>query len=271
MNQYFNLKRFKSLFVREILINKKNLIIMFFSLILLFLLFDFSLLNEFFEKRYSLQHYQIYPIVVLIYCLVVTSTSFVELNSSEREIDFFMLPASMEEKFTVKFFYTTLVFVVLSIASLSVAALVVELVRSILQSDILFRKIFHSYTPWMLLYYINIYLALHSLFFLGAIYFKKMEFGKTLLFIVVLLALAGVYLLILNYLPFYKNTITRQEILEQFGVVQTQLSNRSARSHYQFFYGLKKTLLFLFLYIIPFILWGIAYFRFKEEEVDNGI
>lgn len=271
MNKYIDINRLWALLVRELLLNKRNIPIMFFSMILLFLLLDFSLLNDFFLKGYGLSHSQLYPVVVLIYCLIVTSTSFSEMNSSDRKIDFMMLPASVEEKFAVKFFYTTVVFIIISIAALSISAVIVELIRAILGSEILFKKIFNLYSPGMLFGFIKKYLALHAVFFFGAIYFKKLEFGKTILTIVVMLAVLGLYLLILNYIPAFKNTLTQKIILQQFGIVDSQLSAASYMNTLQFFRELRHTVYFISVNILPLVLWGTAYLRLREEEVDNGI
>lgn len=270
MNNYFNLKRFGLLFLKEVWINKKNIPIMFFSLIILFLLLDFSLLNEFFEKKFLLRHSELYPFVVLIYCMVITSTSFAELNSSDRKIDFMMLPASAEEKFLVKLFYTSVVFIIISIAALSISALIVEAIRIILKSEVLFKRILYLYPTYMLLSFVKTYIALHAIFFLGAVFFKKLEFGKTILAILTITAAAVLYLLILNYVPVFKNVISQKVILAQFGIVDSQLSADSMKNSIGFFRQVIHDLYFVFSYILPFVFWGTAYLRFKEEEVDNG-
>ena len=271
MNNYFDLKRTWILMIRELLLNKKNLLIMLASLILLFLLLDFSLLNDFFVKGYGLKHTQVYPFVVLVYCLIVTSTAFAEMNFTERKIDYLMLPASVVEKFSVKFIYTTVIMLIVCLAALSISALIAELITRIIGSEILFKKIFHSYSIRVLFDFIKAYLACHSIFFLGAVFYKKLEFGKTVLTITVLLTIIGAYLLILNYAPFFKNPLSQKIILQQFGVFESQLSSESQINTLMFFRGVKRDVYFVSVYILPFILWGIAYLRLKEEEVNNGI
>jgi hypothetical protein len=271
MNRYFNLNRIKLLAIREIAVNKKNIPIMLISLILLFLLLDFSLLSDFFNKAYNLKHYQLYPLVALIYCLVITSSSFSELNSGAKETDYLMLPASVEEKFLVKLLYTTGAFILLNLAALLISGVIVETVRFIVGGEIIFKRTLASYTPKIIIRFLKYYIAMHSVFFMGSVFFKKLEFGKVVLAGALVIAAVGLYLLILNYIPVFKNTLTRQMILAQFGVVESQFSADSMRNYLIFFRSLTRDIKFAGFYILPFVFWGAAYIRLREEEASNGI
>lgn len=271
MNKYFNVNRFRLLMVKELLLNRKNLLIMFISLVLFFLLLDFSPLSNLINDKSYIQHLVIYPLIMLMYCLILTSTSFSELNNTEQKIEFYMLPASITEKYAVKFIYTTLVFILISLASLTLAAIIAEFTRLLLRSNVLFKPIFHSYTFQMLFDFLFVYLGYHAIFFCGAVFFRKLESGKTLLVIITVIVTAGLYLFILNYMPFFKNTISREMIFQQFGKVEMQYSVQSVKNIHEYFDNLRTQVMFIFRYILPLILWTAAYFRLKEDEVKNGI
>jgi len=70
--------------------------------------------------------------------------------------------------------------------------------------------------------------------------------------------------------PVFKNVISQKVILAQFGIVDSQLSADSMKNSFGFFRQVLNDLYFIFSYILPFVFWGTAYLRFKEEEVDNG-
>src|SRR3989339_1382804 len=126
MKRQFEIKRFLRTFWRELALNKINILIMIASLTFISLLMNLISQRPSLPKlgRYGIDGF---PIVALIYCVIIVSSSFSELNFSDRKIDFLMLPSTTFEKYIVKFIYTTVGFILLSISSVGLSAIIIEI------------------------------------------------------------------------------------------------------------------------------------------------
>ena len=173
MKKQFDIKRFWQTLFREFALNKINILIMLGSLTFLNLLLNYMSQRPYMYLPSWLKGSGII-IITLIYCMIITSSSFAELNTADRKIDFLMLPSSIVEKFIVKFIYTTIGLLFLSYVALSLSAILVEIYRYIFPNAGLFKRMFHIYSYFNFGGFFQMYFALHSLFFFGAIYFKKL-------------------------------------------------------------------------------------------------
>ena len=108
-----------------------------------------------------------------------TSFSFMELHSQHMNIYYLTIPASRFEKFIAKLVETTLfyiVFVMIIHFALSVVIYIFSLMKESARAEI-----FNPFNMYVWLG-IAVYVVTQSFFFLGAVYFKKMNFFKTVLF-----------------------------------------------------------------------------------------
>ena len=187
MNKYFNFYRIYLLIKRQIQINLKTFWVSAGAItgILFMLYFLTSLeskdLNEFFQGFYTF--------VLFLGGYIITSSVFKDMQSPERGYSYLLLPASTFEKFLSKLLLTTIGWIV----SITVLYYIFSLFAGVF-NVIIFKREFITFNPfnYEILRGIVIYIVTQSIFFLGAIYFKKNAFLKTNL----LLCLCFVYLLL---------------------------------------------------------------------------
>ncbi|GEM_PF-2304773 len=272
MKNIFNAKRFFQTFWKEIAFNKINILIMLASLTFLNLLLSYISQRPYFPRMGWLTAGG-FPVIALVYCVIITSSSFSELNTADRKIDFLMLPSSIVEKFIVKFIYTTVGFLLLSYVALSLSAMIVEIYRYLFPNAGLFKRMFHTYSHFNFGGFLQIYFALHSLFFFGAIYFKKLELGKTFIAFGGLFAALNIYLSLISLLPFFENVNTPLEILNiplQINV-NAELSIQSLQKITALNSTVKEIVLFALIYFMPVFLWALSFIRLQENEVADGV
>jgi len=285
MKNIFNAKRFFLMLTREFTLNKRNLLIIALSMIFVSLAITYfgaapyTIISTL--PAQTVKVYMVYPFIVLIYCVIVTSYSFLELNTSDKKIDFIMLPASIVEKYFTKFFYTTFGFVLLATFALSINTLFVNLLNASLPNEYYIQNHYytHSKLPFVninYLTYLHFYLAVHSIFFFGGIYFIKMELPKTILaFVGIIIGISLLSLLlnafgVIGEFNFGYNTNFRK-FLEGYTPSKMQWSSQS---HYSVRIFLDKSfeiLKFILMYIIPIFFWILGFLRLREIEVKDGV
>jgi len=271
MKNQFNLKRFWQTLFRELAFNKTNILIMLASLTFLNLLLNYITQRPYLSKANWLN--ADISVIALIYCMVIISSSFAELNTADRKIDFLMLPSSILEKYLVKFIYTTVGLILLSYVALSLAAVIVELYRYLFPGAGLFKSMLHSYSNFKFDRYLQNYFSLHSIFFFGAIYFKKLELGKTFIAAIGIFAALNIYLSLISLLPFFENVNTPLEILNiplQINV-NAVLSIQSMRKIAAVNNNVREIVFIIMLYVLPVFLWALSFIRLQENEVADGV
>jgi hypothetical protein len=93
--------------------------------------------------------------------------------------------------------------------------------------------------------------CIHAIFMLGALYFQRVSYVKTIIFLFVL----GLFLFVFNFSIdklLYSNEVeyTNTTSTTEMGTLRNNIRN----------------IWLYFAYFIPLILWGIAYIRLKEKE-----
>ena len=285
MKNIFNSKRFFLMLTREFTLNKKNLLIIALSMIFVSLVITYfgaaSYTITSTLPAQTVKVYMVYPFIVLIYCVIVTSYSFLELNTPDKKIDFIMLPASVAEKYFTKFFYTTFGFVFLATLALSINTLFVNLLNAGLPHEYYTQNHYytHSKLPFVninYLTYLHFYLVVHSIFFFCGIYFVKMELPKTVLAIVgiafgiILLSLLFNAFGVVGEFNFSYNTNFRK-FLSGYTPAKMQWSNQSYYLVRMFIDKVFDVLKFILMYIIPFFFWILGFLRLREIEVRDGV
>lgn len=198
----------------------------------------------------------------------LTSRSFSELSGKESGMDFLMIPASRFEKF-LTFFLISLVgyFVFFHIcwyAAVQVANLAdVRIYKEPMDMDF---SLFSDPDEKIYVYYG--YLLLQAIFLLGATYYHKYTFAKTLLTLVVfLVALAALNSLFVTCL-FGANSGTWKQTIPFLMI--SKLEGGPVYWHqtaYVIPEWLQHTYLFIFRFLLAPVLWLIAYVRFKDQEI----
>ncbi len=147
--------------------------------------------------------------------LLITSSIFNELHNAGSASQLFTLPAGTFEKFFAAWFLSYLCFTV-------IAFILIVLIHTILglTIDIPEIAVNLNITDMNLFSQILSYTTYHSIFLLGAVYFRKNNFTKTALSIILFLSSLGIIFIILFYTPgteIFRGQITDKTI---FGFVE---------------------------------------------------
>jgi hypothetical protein len=255
MKKHFDLQRFILLFVRELILNKLSILIMGAALTLLFLGWDY--VWRYIHMSVYIKHYFVYPAAAVFYCLAITSSVFKELDSSQKKIEYLMIPASVLEKYLVKYIYSTFVLIIMSIAAISTASIIVELLKVLSLPGKSMSSIMNHYTYAQLVLVLSYYFPLQAYFFFGAVYFRKLEFIKTLTMII---AMYGIIYM------FYST------VLDPFTyIIGTKYSYVLSVNSIEYTKDLASVIRFVTVSVLPLALLVVGYLRLKETEAADGI
>lgn len=182
--------------------------------------------------------------------LALTSHIFHEVHSPNTSYQFLTLPATNFEKFSAAWFVSAIGYTIAAMTAIVLLSFSVEIVASINTGNWSQFSLFNPFRADILESVSN-YIMFQSIFLLGAIYFRKNNFLKTLLVYIILvfglLLLAGIIFLITG--------ITMQE-------------NLSVHMHFEGFTGF-FSVLWQFIIGILFTLFilFLAYLQLKNKQV----
>lgn len=274
MNQTLDMKRLWLTIVREFALNKINLLIIAASMILV------SMIVTYVKGIYSpdtvgyyqhtMRYYNSYPIVVVIYCVVVTAFIFYDLNMPDKEIDYLMLPSSPLEKYLTKFLLTTIGFGLLAGFALAINTMQVNFLNGGRYTTNYGKIIVPEY--WR---YLQGYLIIHSIFFFGSVYFRKMELAKVILTIISLMTIIYFFTQFLREIGLVDLMKLKEYLAigysgfnDEQNQVPTIQSITKLRSVYEDVESISKWML---SYLAPPFFWVLGFTRLREIEVKDGI
>jgi hypothetical protein len=287
MSKVFNAKRFFMMITREFTLNKKNLLIIALSMVLIGIVISYFGAKPYTITRpqplpaYTVKIYEVYPFIVLVYCAIIVTYSFMELNTPDKKIDYLMLPATTAEKYFSKFVYTTFGFILLATLALAVNTLFVKLMNSNVPYDYYKENIFIFYRQKVLQPinywpYLHYYLVLHAVLFFAGVYFVKLELPKILLTVIALALGINLFSLFLNTLgvvgvySFGYNT-NFQRFFTGYIPAGKQISVQSMYAIGEFQRQTIIVLEYLALFIVPIFFWILGFMRLREIEVKDGV
>jgi hypothetical protein len=139
-----------------------------------------------------------YQLAIVVLGVLITSSSFAEMRSPGRRIEFLLRPATVWEKVISKLLVTTILVWVVTTAAFVLAAfsawLLYVIVAGTADAGAALSPAFAD-GRWLTIAWETLlgYLPLHAIFFFGSVYFKKHPAGRTLLAVVVWI---GSYLIV---------------------------------------------------------------------------
>jgi len=119
---------------------------------------------------------QIFQAALFIGGSVFASQAFHELHSKQDNFSWFMLPASILEKFTAQLVLSTFLYAAFLLAGFYNITFAADILGRFLYAHS--SGVFRPWDPWVWVL-MSKYLFYHSMFFLGAAYFRKHVFVKT--------------------------------------------------------------------------------------------
>ncbi|TFG64905.1 MAG: hypothetical protein E4H36_01625 [Spirochaetales bacterium] len=260
-NNFFSLKRFFQILKTEVLPAYKAVLITFAAVGGLLLVINVSSVGSW--DRWNI-HLVFYPLALFLTGILITSFTFKDMHSKQRGYAYLTMPGSQFEKYVSKLVLTSI--------GMVLATLVMYFAVSALSSGItrlafgMNHRIFNPFDPliWKL---IGQYIIVHSVFFLGAVFFRRLSFLKTILSLTVLSAginiLVGIVygLMVLFIFLTHRNqgTVWTFSWLDGFNMTSTVDAIRN-------FKVLFKFLVIFYSFILPPYLWVTGYFKFREKE-----
>ncbi len=207
---------------------------------------------------FSAEVYRISGMVALGHVIIFTgglllaSMAYNEIHTPAKSQFYLTLPATTAEKLFSHWIVTSVIFVVLANVLLSAVLF--------LTSGIAFLALsvpIETFNPFTTenLRIMSIYLVVHSIFFLGALYFRKNNFLKTILSLFVIQIVLNTFLFLLVYL-----VVGKEGFQGDMQHVNINLNHFATET----FPLLMK--IFFFGILGPFCL-IVSYFRLKEREV----
>jgi len=252
-NSYFDINRIKFLLIRQLRFSTQTLLIGFGAVVGLIV---FILSMSVIFRNTGLESSAFFGLVMPFFFAggyVFTSTIFSELKTSHRGYLYLTLPASTLEKLLVSWLITSVLYIAASIVVMFVINLLLMTVAIIFSSNPV--PLFNLFDPSVLKVY-AIYLVTQSVFVLGAIYFRSVNFLKTILSLFVIILIIAIYSSLAARLIVFHNFYSMH-----FG-------DDLPESMKDFFVNIfAPAMKVLFWYCLaPFFL-IVSYFRLKEREV----
>lgn len=260
-NQYFSFPRFWHLMQREFAQNKKILLMI---AAVAFLGVGANALGWAYNREHGFHEFA-YGFYLLVGGFILTSLSFTEMNQPYSKLFYLTLPAASLEKFISRWLITGLGFAILFTIGYSITSLLAKaLGLAIFDFDI---GDFNPFTAKNVLFF-QIYLAVQTIFLLGAIYFRKYAIFKTVL----ATALIGLCLIIISAISFrlvmfdlFDGLVTFRTEMMIDGKMMPVEPSRSFQNFIE--RNAEDYFRFVGLWIVPTVLLVVGYFKLKETEL----
>ncbi|NNG00233.1 MAG: hypothetical protein HKM93_12685 [Desulfobacteraceae bacterium] len=208
-------------------------------------------------------HQKLFVLLLLIGGVIISGRLFRDIHRPTRATAWFMTPASISEKFISLLLLSTIGFIVGTAAFWFLVSLVSEGLNYLL-----FKHTNNLFNPFeiRMFKFMGLYIILQAPFLLGAVYFKKMTFSKTVLslglYFIALLA-AALMVVKLIFWNDFEGLVPSYEFLSRF---MDTVGSRDS-STVRFFEGLMVSLKWVFRLAMAPLCWVIAFYRLKETEV----
>lgn len=255
-NRNFNLKRFFLLLRNDLLRNYRTLLIAAGAVAAIY--FISTIPAIFFSPGSTTQDFHIgfYPMFLFIGGFLLSGAAFSEIHQAQKNVAYFMLPASTIEKYVSKLLLTSLGYTAASVAFYYLLSLLSAGIAAIFTgwSFPVFNPFAHK-----VLTGVAVYLVTQSLFLFGGLYFKKHPSMKILfaqlgiavaLTIFFLLVLRIVYHDFFHGMHFFNNYIFNDVV-----AFERLVRTLSTIIKYLFWIG-----------FAPYF-WILGYLRLREAEV----
>lgn len=238
INKQFSWYRLGLFIKSDLVINSPKIFTFGLTALVALLLYSLITLTNFQADNF---HPNLFALILFLGGLWLTSNSFADLHTAQKNQNFLLLPASNFEKLLGRLLLTTIGYIAGTVLIFYIVSLL----------DIVFtwftfgkRSVIFQPLHQDIIHYLANYIILQSIFFLGAIYFKSNNFSKTNLCLCCLalgffLITSGIFSIFLgtNFLDGWRISILHNTKIQSF-----------------------------FTVILPPAAWLIAYLRLCESE-----
>ncbi|MDX9802295.1 MAG: hypothetical protein RBT69_13275 [Spirochaetia bacterium] len=215
----------------------------------------------------GIDHNRLYLLFLSAGGFIYTSSCFREIHQRDKNSVYLLLPASVFEKFLQRLITVTLIWIFFSLTLYLISSYAAALfIKYIFKMQIpLFNPFVSAIFKAFPVYIIN-----SSLFFLGAIYFKKTHFFKTLLSLFAFFILTAIITTVMARLIFSSeiNTVFEYHFEKNLDSMRFSLLDYNLDSMISVIF---KSLRLIYYALLAPLFWFVSYLRLKEVEVRNGI
>lgn len=211
----------------------------------------------------------IFFIMLFITGLIFTSLSFGELGNKPQGIDYLLFPASQLEKFISTLLVTTVGFLLVYHLAFYIAYLVMDAIvftrKGVhIVNDL--RNYMHD-TPAYYWYYV--WFIAQGFMLMGAVYFQKYSFIKTLFLLTVFLGALYLINSVFVFIFFGGQMRAWYEHAPFIGVNTLHGVTKEDPGNTMLIIPetLQKIFLFIAKYLLPPMLWTLAYVRLRDKEI----
>ena len=214
-------------------------------------------------------HLSIFSLILFLGGIVVTSRAFVDVHSRVKNHDWLLMPASTLEKFVERLLATGIIYALGTLVGYFLVSTLFAGIASLVAGNSLpVVNPFHA-DLWMPIAH---YLVAHSVFLLGAAYFRKNNLLKTVLTLVLLgigLSIFTALVVRIVYWNSFRELFIEERInyvfdgialSSRFGVFVDRLGKGFSIAGSVVYWG-----------VIAPLCWTVAYLRIGETEVKDGI
>lgn len=197
-----------------------------------------------------------FPFALFVGGYLFTASIFNEMDTQTGRHFYLLIPASQGEKFLSKFLLTTVVYIGLTILLYQIFAWLASwfLLSQFNIALPAFQPFSHQNLEFLAFYFVT-----QSVFFLGAVQFRRFAFGKTVATLAVIGVVLALFLILVFRLVFHDQFQGSTMDTGQFGVgINIQLES--------FLKKYSHTLENLFWYLTAPIMWLVAFLKLKETE-----
>jgi hypothetical protein len=201
---------------------------------------------------------------------IITSLSFREdMYGKSTQHNWLMLPASPLEKLSVKVIFSAILYPILLLLFITVSSLIIEGLNAMI-----FGNHYMVFNPVQPLYWklIAIYIVTQSIFLLGAAYFRKASFVKTVLMLNLLSLVIGLISILVVRIIFNKYfdgmSVDNDLIINNFGIRFSAPESIDGIIEFKVFETIGKVIFWVF--VAPFC-WVVSYFRIREVQANDAV
>lgn len=257
MNKIFNPVRFGKLFVKHTTEHYKSYLMALGVLIGVMVLGGSFLVYMIDAPLNNSTQSVLFLMILLLAGTIYTSTVFADLGDKKKAIAYLTLPASHFEKYLVAWLYSFLIFLLIYTISFYIVALLLLNVKHIPgQADGVINLLQKTHLEMAL-----VYAFLHSIAFLGAVYFNKLHFIKTAFVFFVFLGL----LILFNKIVLGGMIGRKVDAVPPFGELRFPDSGHMVEITLP--YTRQNPFLFYLIVALTPLIWIAAYYRLKEKQV----
>jgi hypothetical protein len=256
MNNTFNLSRFGKLFIKHTVEHYKSYLMSLTVLIGVMILggsFLVYMMDAPIDRGFQSA---IFVMILLLAGTIFTSTIFADFGDKKKAVASLTLPASHFEKYLVAWLYSYLLFVIVYTAGFYLVTLFAVNIKHFPGHPGELINIFQKPLIEMFL----LYAFLHSVAFLGAIFFETLHFIKTAFLFFIFLAI----LIVFNRILLGTLLGRKVEVTIPFGnlrFIDNGYTTDINITQQQYSY------LLIFITALAVIFWVAAYYRLKEKQV----